>query len=388
MRVDRIRTRTTAHCAMLEADVHLDTHWVWGDEPFPLWYRFPPQYGPRLRADNGDPFVAALLGVAMRLGEDLHIEADVAPLLLRHATGTIQDIWTRWHADFRRVRLSAGAGAERSPGPGRRRGLFFSLGVDSAYCLAKNRRDHAADDDTITDLILVEGFDVYLWEAERFPPMVAAARRVAEATGARVLPVTTNLRELTDRVVDWVTAHFAAGLASTALALDAHDAVHLAASFTYEHLFPGGSHPLLDPLWSTEALSVVHDGCEAGRMDKLRLLAQPRYQVLLDHLRVCNTGELTDAYNCGRCEKCVRTMIGLRAAGALDRCASLPHDIDADRFACLPLRPEYHHIAYRELRDALGRDDPVDRRLRAVLEHKLRLCAEAGTAVGRQVAGR
>ncbi|GGQ75417.1 hypothetical protein [Couchioplanes azureus] len=386
MRVDRIRTESAERSVILRADVHFDTHWVWGDEPFRLWYRYPAEFAPRVSAANGDPFVAALLGVAMRLGEDLHIDAEVSPRLHRHAAGTIQDIWTRWHADFRRVRLDCGVGEPRRPGREPRRGLFFSLGVDSAYCLAKNRRGGPGAEDRIDDLVMIEGFDVYLWESERFPPMVAAAERVAAAMGARIVPVTTNLREVTDRVVDWVTMHFAAGLASTVLGLGAYDAVHLAASFTYDHLFPGGSHPLLDPLWGTEALTIVHDGCEADRMDKIRLLADPAHQVLLDHLRVCNTGELTDAYNCGRCEKCVRTMIALRAVRALDRCASLPSTIDVERFAGFPLRPEYHLIAYRELLGALG-DDELDRRLRGVLEDKLRVCAEAGTAIGLQVAG-
>ncbi|WP_143162531.1 hypothetical protein [Couchioplanes caeruleus] len=379
-------TEASDRSLILRADVHFETHWVWGDEPFRLWYRYPPEFSPWLSAGNGDPFVAALLGVAMRLGEDLHIDADVSPRLHRHAATTIQDIWTRWHADFQRVRLHCGVGAPRMPEREHRRGLFFSLGVDSAYCLAKNRHGGPVVEDRIDDLIMIEGFDVYLWESERFPPMVAAAERVAAATGARVVPVTTNLREVTDRVVDWVTMHFAAGLASTVLGIGgAYDAVHLAASFTYDNLFPGGSHPLLDPLWGTEGVTIVHDGCEAGRMDKIRVLADPEYQVLLDNLRVCNTGELTDAYNCGHCEKCVRTMIALRAVGALDRCASLPSTIDVERLAGFPLRPEYHITAYQELLDALG-DDELDRRLRGVLEDRLRLCAEAGTAIGLQVA--
>ena len=40
---------------------------------------------------------------------------------------------------------------------------------------------------------------------------------------------------------------------------------------TYAHLGPLGSHPLLDPLWSSEDVELVHDGCEATRLDKLAL---------------------------------------------------------------------------------------------------------------------
>ena len=51
-------------------------------------------------------------------------------------------------------------------------------------------------------------------------------------------------------------------------------------------------------------------------MDKLRVIIQ--YPEAFSRLRVCwqNTGN----YNCGVCEKCVRTMLALRALG-VDRCA-------------------------------------------------------------------
>jgi hypothetical protein len=386
VRVTDITIDASDHGATLRADVHLDTHWVWGEEPFNLWFRYPPEYVDYLAVDNGDPFVAALLAVAMRLGEDLVIEAGVSPILHRNATSTIQDIWCRWHKDFQRVGLTCGI---REPGliaAPARTGLFFSLGVDSSYTLAKNRRDHPADVETIRHLLMVEGFDVYLWESERFIPMLEHASRVGDALGASVLGVTTNLRELTDRVVDWVTMYFAAALASTALAIrGAIGRVNLAASFTYEHLFPGGSHPLLDPLWGTEELTIVHDGCEASRVDKIRLLVDHGPPVLLDNLRVCNTGELTEAYNCGRCEKCIRTMIALESLGGLGRCGTLPNEIDLDAFAHFSVRPEYHAIAYKELLGILhGNRD--EERLRTILEDKLRLCGpEAQAQIGLQV---
>jgi len=47
-------------------------------------------------------------------------------------------------------------------------------------------------------------------------------------------------------------------------------------------------------------------------------------------LRVCwQNKEL--AYNCGRCEKCLRTMIALHLAGALSRCRTFNRPIDVQR---------------------------------------------------------
>ena len=122
----------------------------------------------------------------------------------------------------------------------------------------------------------------------------------------------------------WSMYHGAA-LASVALAVGGlFRRIHIAASTTYDQLYPLGTHPVLDPLWSTEGLSFVHDGCEADRIAKTRLAAQS--PLALDTLRVC-PGH-TPEYNCGRCIKCLPTMLDLLQAGALGNCRTLPHEID------------------------------------------------------------
>ena len=85
---------------------------------------------------------------------------------------------------------------------------------------------------------------------------------------------------------------------------------------------------MLDPLWSTEGLTVVHDGCEADMFAKMAFVS--RSPLVLETLRVCPG--FGNGYNCGRCMKCMRTMVALLQAGALDRCQTLPHEIDAEAF--------------------------------------------------------
>jgi hypothetical protein len=110
-----------------------------------------------------------------------------------------------------------------------------------------------------------------------------------------------------------------AALAAVAHALAPnHGKVYIASSQSYANLHPWGSHPLLDPLWSSEAVQIVHDGGET-RMNKLRVLVQ--YPEVLARLRVC--WENPGSYNCGLCGKCVRTMLGLYALG-VEHCAAFP----------------------------------------------------------------
>ncbi len=97
-------------------------------------------------------------------------------------------------------------------------------------------------------------------------------------------------------------------------------------------LFPWGSHPDLDPLWSSDDVRVEHHGIDTTRSQKISAIAESA--VAMRHLRVCwkNTNE---TYNCGTCEKCIRTKIGLRAAAA--ECATLPGDIHNDAVRGLKL---------------------------------------------------
>ena len=141
-----------------------------------------------------------------------------------------------------------------------------------------------------------------------------------------LIPVTTNIRRVTMALAPWTMVHGGA-LASVALALaPLMKRVLIAASTTYDVLYPWGTHPVLDPLWSTDSLAVIHDGCEMNTIDKTRAIAQS--QLVLDTLRTCpgyGTG-----YNCGKCLKCLRATIDLLQAGVLDRCRTLPQDIDTD----------------------------------------------------------
>jgi hypothetical protein len=308
----------------------------------------------------------------MRTGERLAIAAPISARLLE-TLPDIQAIYASFDWRNRPIPVAAPMRTHSLPvgngNPGN--GLFFSLGVDSSYSLFKNRRDHPADDQAVTHLISVHGFDVAYdaWD-ERFPPhLLASFRRVADGTGATLIPVATNARRMTDRLAPWTMVH-GGGTIGIALALGTglrH--VLVAASTTYDKLYPWGTHPVLDPLWSTEGLEVVHDGCELNTIDKTRVIAAS--DLALATLRPCAEFAGDGTYNCGRCLKCLRTMIDLLLAGALARCQTLPHEIapEALREVLRPGGPV--HVADYQRRlaalEAMGGHDA----LCAVLEEHL-----------------
>jgi hypothetical protein len=331
MRVSQIQILQRPDSVELRARVESERDYEEDDwfESFTLWYRFPEWCTPYLSPDNGDPFLAALLLPAMRTGEPLIIDAPVSPALVE-ALPEIQAIFAVFDPRTRPVHVDAISRA--SPlidGCGERRnGLFFSMGVDSFYSLLKNQRDHPNDSRAITHLLSVHGFDAAHdgWDPEFPAELLQHFNAVAAESDKTLVPVVTNIRQVGARLAPWTMLH-GAGMASIALALEgAFQRATIAASSTYDLLAPWGTHPVLDPLWSTEAVAFVHDGCELDTIDKTRFVA--RYPLVMKHLRVCPG--YRSGYNCGRCMKCLRTMTDLLQAGLLKQCETLPHEIDPE----------------------------------------------------------
>ena len=356
MRVSNIHVAESGDACELrgwvESDANPDdTDWF---APFPLWWRYPAWCAPFLTERNGDPFLAALLLPAMRMGERLHLDAPVSPRLL----ASILQIVTIYEAfDPRSTSIPVEAAARTEPlprdGSAARVGLFFSMGVDSSYSLLKNQRDHLDDQDTITHMISLHGIDVdHDGWSEAFPPVLLAGfERVAWETGKTLTPVVTNVRKVGARLAPWTMLH-GGGLASVALALGSGlRQVLIASSASYDAVYPWGTHPELDPLWSTEGLTVVHDGCEADLAVKMAFVAQS--PLVLETLRVCPG--FGNGYNCGRCMKCMRTMVALLHTGVLDRCRTLLHEIDAEALRAALRGPggPVHRANFQKRLDAL-----------------------------------
>ena len=327
-----------------------------------LWFRFPPDVSTFIDP-SGSPFVPILMLVAMRLRRDLHVEAEVSPAIL-YAVERVMTIYADWSADFEplwRVKVTADA-ATIPRTRGHRTGAFFSCGLDSTYSLLKNvKRYPAGDARAIDHLLVVHGFDVELDDQPLFDDLMDGARRVAAHFGKAVLPVATNIREGGFRCVDWQHYGHGPSLASIGLALGRGlHTVYIPATDDLAHdLEPWGSHPAVDPLWSTETVEIVHDGAEARRIDKLQSIA--REPLFLSTLRVCMAGQRR-TYNCGACFKCLRLMLKLDLAGVLGDATTFPNRLDLDAVGRVSIPAGRARRYWRDVQEwarELGRSDVV-----------------------------
>ena len=139
-----------------------------------------------------------------------------------------------------------------------------------------------------------------------FESAIKRNTRFVQGFGKDLITVETNFYPFGYRYNLSRNLSLGACLGSVALLLGM-PRVFVPASYSYNQLFPLGTHPLTDPLWSNECVEVIHDGAEVGRLDKIRIICG--CEPALANLNVC----YHDAnVNCGKCDKCVRTMISLR----------------------------------------------------------------------------
>ena len=306
------------------------------------------------------PWLAAGVPLAMYSDVPLHLRGDVDGTLLQSAPA-ITRFLSNWHPSLHEVPVTADSTpAPRTPAPGV--GCFFSGGVDSFYTVLARRSD-------ITHLVFVHGFDIDIDEADVADRALRANREIAEQLGIQLVELTTDIRRISDRYTDWGVEYHGAALALVGLLLaPILGEILIPASWNVDDLRPWGSHPILDPLWSSNSVRFVHHGAEVRRPRKVALIAQS--PVAMEHLRVCWQNR-DGSYNCGRCEKCVRTILNFRAVGAQGRCRTLPADIDTRFLRRMRFDRNSQTHARENLNEMRCLADP-DRELEAALVKAIR----------------
>ncbi|MCB0958886.1 MAG: hypothetical protein KDB04_05120 [Acidimicrobiales bacterium] len=275
----------------------------------------------RLPATSDASLVAGLL-LAMRRGEPLRIPGPV-DAGLRARSDEVQAIFATWDRAlrptsrwYRRVPVEAAeATSPTTAGPTAATAAFFTGGVDSFHTALRHR-------DRLDLLVYVHGFDVALDDVDLRRRVSAHLRAAADDLGIELLEIESDLQALGDaHGVGWPDYHGAALATVAHLLAPRVGRVLVPATHTYAHLEGLGSHPLVDRLWSSAAMEVVHDGADATRADKLRAIADE--PTARRHLRVCWENR-DGAYNCGQCEKCVRTGVAVRVAGVEGAFPTIP----------------------------------------------------------------
>ncbi|MCP4846407.1 MAG: hypothetical protein GY899_00475 [Verrucomicrobiaceae bacterium] len=271
---------------------------------------------------------AVILGlpIAMATGLPMKVNFPVSMCLLS-SLQDIQEMLSAWNEELSVIEVQANPmiapAGKVSDG---QTATFFSGGVDSFHTLHRHR-------DVIEHAVFVHGFDIPLSNVELRREVSAHVSKATDVMEINLIEVETDVRDFSDRFCHWGSHYCGAAMAAVAYVFGGDlNRVLIPATMTLSHLGGFGTHPMLDPKWSSEAIDIVHEGLETRRIDKMRELPD----VALRHLRVC-WENIDGKYNCGRCEKCIRTLANLRALGITDRCSTFECELDLGALANLEL---------------------------------------------------
>lgn len=307
--------------------------------------------------------LATCLMPAMRFGGSLSVAEPLSPRLLRNQR-EFQAIQRAWSLDWplggaplEEVEVLAPSRPAATVTSSGRVAALFSGGVDSWSTVL----DHPE----ITDLVFVRGFDLQAGAIHPAEFVDRVESQIRSAAGALGLTL-HNLRQLSDPLIGWEAYYGCAAMAVALFFEPLFERVLFAGEADYEVQVPIGSNRLVDRLWSTERLEIADDGGRYNRVERTaRIVSHP---VVQRTLRVCweNRG---GAYNCGRCRKCLMTMLTLEALGARGEIATFPPELDLDALSAFDIPTPILLSLWEDLLDATraaGRPD-LERPVEAVV---------------------
>lgn len=263
------------------------------------------------------PIVAGLITIAWAYGADFFVEAIDQNYL--HSLRAVKNVMKK-SFDFPFSEIKAN---QITPNTfcSDRHGLLFSCGVDSVTSYIKHQTKKP-------ELIYVRGVDVRSDDNESWKYTLEMLNNFSEKAGTEINIIRTNIYEIVDRDLlrrtfdlDW-WQNVNHGIALTGLAAPLTCALglkvlYVAPETTHAMGFTGlsGTSPKIVNNISWASTQARIDNPELTRQMEIRkYLKEFTENVFFPFLKVCNKYEEPGS-NCGVCEKCYRTIIGLAVEG-------------------------------------------------------------------------
>jgi len=384
MRIVDLRREPTRAGARVAARVLWEES---GRPPLDVWWEVEGAAAADLAASPDAVLAAAFLPAASSGERRVALEGPVCPRLAEGllTIARVFDGWRGTSSEPPRIEAREGfcAAFPRRPP---RAAVFLTGGVDSTHLLRRNRADFPRDHpESFTDALAVFG----LYAPDQLDPAepfagYARTRAVLEETAAEsglaLVSVATNVTALAPEIEFIAKRSLSSVLASAAHLFPSRwSSATLASGRDVTILVPLGTHPLIDAALGSAAVAVRHEGIGISRPDRIAELCAAGGAV--SRLLVCMSGPPPPLLNCGRCEKCLRTMTALAAFGRLEEAREFPAFDLARTVEAFDFGPHYAPY-WRDLLPLLrGRRDDlagaVERRL-AVAARQARWFEDAG----------
>lgn len=313
-----------------------------------------------LLCGDGNGWLLASFLPAMEAGEkELVIEGTICPLLAANAE-VAASLMRQWFPDLKPFPKIVAQFDRKVPSGGT--GVFVSGGLDSMYALHDLSKQSLPGRPGELRAGLFVNYQVDTLEAAeseaRFEEGCRRARFLVEAKGLEFLSLRTNLRNLRPGGRFWTRRYHGAMLAAVAhFASRRLCDFHIASSVSIGNFegkassYAWGSHPMIDPLYSSHHMRLHHHGLELPKADKIAALAD--WPEGLGRMQVC-TSKSSGGRNCGRCKKCLKTKMYLIMNGQNKMLELFNYpEISARDVATIQISSDWMCLVYEYVRDRL-----------------------------------
>jgi len=263
------------------------------------------------------PVISNVITVAWAIGADIYVkELDRTYL---ESLGKIKSVMKEWYP---KLSFSTNINAEKivsNSFSNKGYGLLFSGGIDSTVSYIRHK-------DKKPNLIMVEGADIPLANEEFWRDVENKYSGFADQENVKINFIKADIHQfINERLLNaefgryltdfswWGGIHHGiclSGLCAPLSVIENIGTIFFASTHTQEFTPAWGSHPLIDNEISWGDVKIVHDGYELSRQEKIRIIKN--YIENTGHypsLRVCLCP--SHDFNCGKCEKCLRTITAL-----------------------------------------------------------------------------
>ncbi len=329
MLIRNIREIHEAGQYKIQADLELET----SNRCETLFFSVPAEQAGWIHPEPNAFMVGAAVA-AMWNGEDrMELEDGVDPQLRSRLIMAMR-LLSHWHkSPLRPVKIDAPEAKHPMPHTAQSTtALFISGGVDSLAALYWNARQYQIGDPRRVGVaFFVHGLDVGdpnkqdqpgLWELG-----IQTISALCQELEVELVPIKVNLRNLAKNWRFYAKWQFASLL--SAIAHTASSRIHRCI-ITPDHALeyiqpPHGSHPWLNSYFGADFLEITTGDMEQfSRLERVRILSQ--WPAALNSMRVCwDTDAIPEGHlNCGRCAKCIRTMLELLVCNKLTQSTAFP----------------------------------------------------------------
>lgn len=274
-------------------------------------FRFPQEHDdPRIGQHNNYHLLAMLMP-AMRVGGKLRVHGSLDQQLV-NSLDRFQHYWVRWCPDrFRMLDIEADEWIAPQKVEPPAAISCFSGGVDAMHSFLTLEKNTGIP---VKSLLFLHGYDLDLSRRDYYDQLADPYDEWLQTQAVPLIRLEANARETAHQFqLNWGSmAHGVFLAAGMHLFSHAHSHGCISSSDTASTLiYPWGSNPVTDPLMSSSTMEVMHYDCRFSKFEKiLELVRRPEVCGLL---RVCYRQDHQSA-NCGRCGKCLRTLIKMHVA--------------------------------------------------------------------------